>query len=65
MSAVPLNETFEQTVQDMRARPHQLSIIGVGIDTLPIENRSFEHIAEFLFSTEIIRTDEVDHAPVF
>lgn len=60
----PLHETHEQRVQHVGSVTHQLNIGLCRVDTLPVLYRPFEHVAEFGFRAEIVRPDEVDHAPI-
>lgn len=62
---LPLNETFQETVQNVSTSTHYFPIFHRRVNTLTVENRTFEHIAELHFTTEIVRPNEIDHTPVF
>lgn len=51
-------------MQDMTAVPHETDVLRRTVNTLPVQDGAFKHVAELLPSTQEVRTDEVYHAPV-
>lgn len=62
---LPLNKSFQKICQDVNAKPHNTNVFGCTIDALTVFDRTFEHIGEFVFATEVIWTNEINHTPVF
>lgn len=47
----PLYETLQQAVQDVAPVPHQLDVLRRAVHTLPVQNGTLKHVAEFLSRT--------------
>lgn len=60
-----LDKALQETVQHVRAKPHQSDVALVAVGTLAVLDRSFEHVRKFVFRAEKTRSHEVNHAPVF
>ena len=61
----PLNKPFQQFVQDMRSLPHDFLIKEGTVNTLSIPNGSVKHVREFRRTSQVIRSDKVNHTPIF
>jgi len=44
----PLHKALQQAMQDMAAIPHETHILRGAVNTLPIQDGAFKHVAEFL-----------------
>lgn len=43
---------------------HEADILRCAVNTLPVQDRAFKHVAELLTSTKEIWAHKVHHAPV-
>lgn len=44
--------------------PHETDVLGRAVDTLPVQDGAFEHVAELLPGAEEVWAHKVHHAPV-
>ena len=61
---LPLHESLEQTVQYMGTESHEPGVLGRGVHTLTVHDRTLKHIAELGLRAKEVGTGEVDHTPV-
>ena len=51
-------------MQDMSSVFHKPDVLGGGVYTLTVLYWSLKHVRELCLVSQVIRTDEVNHAPV-
>lgn len=60
----PLDKAFKQAVENVCSKAHQFDVRWRAIHALAIHDWSFKHVTELRLCAQVVRSNEVHHAPV-